>query len=759
MHFLSEGRDRRVQRWIAEQNSSGTSEKARVKGENTTTPRFPDHLESIHRREHDARADMSWEIEELEREMALTAYTFGKQNWRLSLLSVNSSKLDLVSLKRLSQLTAKDLEVQFGHNGGDDSSSDAPSISYDKRRGARIVSQAPVLPKSPTEVDLSSFLHRCVPPPAPITTSTPSPNGPPITFILQESDSPVPSVMHFTPSPYDADAFPSTPRSFTSFGKQLSEDKTMVQELFLSPRLPQSPPMAQAMQTQMHSIPSPETPFSYSSASDISMSLLSAFPPTPTALYSQHEYLFGSSVEDVPPVPELPSEFVSNSSPIHGEQYVANRDKALPPSPHTSFGSHLDNTPFSSFTPVSAPDDDPAISDSASDNSLSDQFSSRFSVYSSRFSISSLDSSRTPGGKWSHFQFGKAKRAASATASTAGLAKGTAGRARSNSNGGVDLGHSKSVTLSRTTSRAESRAGMSSRMDIKAESRTETHSRANSRNQLHRSNSRNGPRSSPLAEPCTSRSGFHLRSQSNPLLGSPDHGVPMAEVASHENTPVEAHDSQESPQKGKRTIMSRLGSGLKRSKSSGTLSRPRPPRTQYPSAAMNVLTKTHKSNPSFTRLPCLPSLADIDEPEQIPSEKSPQEHSPEDLTPPRPETITKPSLTLATSETLSPAKCALSPKSPVSSSSISSFFQFGRSFSKSEEDRLVLRGVRCDGGYEDAVRRWCETLGVVRKIARCPKTKNLIVHLKRNVANKGGASANPREVDIPEVGIVTISWT
>lgn len=124
MHFISTGRNERITRWISEQSVLPKSEE---------DERSQDEEELESRREHDARSDMNWAIEELEREMTFTAFACGKMNWRFSVNSVASSKLDIAPLKRLSQLSLlssiMDQPVQSPNDG---------------RRNGRIVSNVSI---------------------------------------------------------------------------------------------------------------------------------------------------------------------------------------------------------------------------------------------------------------------------------------------------------------------------------------------------------------------------------------------------------------------------------------------------------------------------------------------------------------------------------------------------------------------------------------------------------------------------------------
>jgi len=132
MHFISTGRNERIRRWILEQKPV-----VQDGSESDKTPKTQDEAENELRREHDARSDMSWDIEELEREMALTAYAFGKINWRISVQSVDLTKLDFPTLKRLSQLTVQGGDATL-ELPGSRSSLDKPR---DSRRNGRIVSE------------------------------------------------------------------------------------------------------------------------------------------------------------------------------------------------------------------------------------------------------------------------------------------------------------------------------------------------------------------------------------------------------------------------------------------------------------------------------------------------------------------------------------------------------------------------------------------------------------------------------------------
>ncbi|KAF8530797.1 hypothetical protein JB92DRAFT_415494 [Gautieria morchelliformis] len=331
MHFLSTGRDARVQRWIAGQYP----ERPLAPGE-TDVVQWLDSLESVHRKDHDAIVDMDWELEELERQIALTTFERGREHGPTSMLSVDSMKsgLDVTSTKQAPQLTDESLETQGEVEH--EASSEASPRTFDRRREGRIMSQPFVLPPHPADDPLlpppSLQRSRTIPPP--INTDKLGRGSfltaPPITFILQESASPLPSAMHFTPTPLDLEAFPSTPRSFGSFAPDLRSSEERARpppELFLSPRLPNEHPKS----TPPLSTPSPVTPYSpYSVTSGASSFSLSAFPSTPHSPFPRPSY-FTSSTKGVgengiPPVPALPPPKLASISP----SLSMNRDKPLP---------------------------------------------------------------------------------------------------------------------------------------------------------------------------------------------------------------------------------------------------------------------------------------------------------------------------------------------------------------------------------------------------------------------------------------------
>jgi hypothetical protein len=136
MHFLSTGRDDRVRRWIAGQYP----ERSLAPGE-TGVGRWLDSLESVHRKDHDAIVDMDWELEELERQIALTTFEHGREHGPMSMLSVDSTKggLDVAPTEQASQLTDESLETQVEVEH--DASAEAFPRTFDRRREGRIMSQ------------------------------------------------------------------------------------------------------------------------------------------------------------------------------------------------------------------------------------------------------------------------------------------------------------------------------------------------------------------------------------------------------------------------------------------------------------------------------------------------------------------------------------------------------------------------------------------------------------------------------------------
>lgn len=133
MHFLAEGRNDRIQRWIAEQTQSSKSEESSEVLDTTSS----NVAMTVQKSSTEGKGEdgVYWQMEELEREMALTAYAFGRKNWPVSTGSIDTSILDLADIKRLSQLAIEQDMLEA------DNSSLAPPRLHDKRRDARIVSQ------------------------------------------------------------------------------------------------------------------------------------------------------------------------------------------------------------------------------------------------------------------------------------------------------------------------------------------------------------------------------------------------------------------------------------------------------------------------------------------------------------------------------------------------------------------------------------------------------------------------------------------
>ncbi|KAF8590772.1 hypothetical protein K439DRAFT_1163330 [Ramaria rubella] len=455
MHFLSAGRNDRIQRWIAEQYPH-------LKLENDASV-LQDAVETVTRKMHEAGAEVDWELEELERQMALSAYACGREHWRTSMVSsVDSCKLclDLVSVKRASILSAKVSEATAGESevAREDEARSQPTPSTpNKRREGCAILQPPVLPAdSDSETELpypSQPRSRTVPPP--ITTTRPgrdsnaSLSAPPIAFILQESASPLPSAIHFTQTPLDIDAFPTTPRSYNSFVPELPRSGGSQPDLFLSPRLERND-QAVSFSHQPLTTPSPSTPYSFYSSGGSTPSL-SAFPATPGSLRpSLHRNGFvipqspaaNSSRDPVPPVPPIyPRNRVDASS---GLSLSSLKKKDLP-SPPTPDSLRAPTPPPPTQDILSGPPSPPSspcsvyagIDESAcSESEISVDGGLSGSVFSSRFSVSSGTSTycKPPASRaWGALRARAGSTTRSRAGSTATSHAGTPSHARSES--------------------------------------------------------------------------------------------------------------------------------------------------------------------------------------------------------------------------------------------------------------------------------------------------------------------------------------
>ncbi|KIJ29421.1 hypothetical protein M422DRAFT_48220 [Sphaerobolus stellatus SS14] len=781
MHFISTGRNERIRRWISEQTS-------RLQGDDDSdrTPKNQDEEENSLRREHDARGDMSWDIEELEREMALTAYAFGKDNWRISVDSVDLSKLDLPTLKRLSELTVYSKVGSMIEQEAEELPS-TTSSPRDNRRDARIVSDPPQIPPTPNEFfELPQpQIQRSAPVPPPITINSARSSGvQPITFILQESASPQPDTVHFTPGIPDMEAFPSTPRSFNSYLQRNSQDKSNIQELFFSPRLQQDSKQPSTASSQPEQY-SPGTPYSYSEASDVSTPSLSAFPSTPASSYPSRERIAPwKANESIPPVPDLPPLHLDGSGPLPAQ---ANRDKELPaaPDPESTLpiGNRstellsLQNQPGSGD--ISLPngpeqEQEDSLSDAGTDVSIG-QMSSKYSVFSSRFSLSSLGSNpEERRDKWPQFNLGRSdsrSRAGSIGVSGTNDQKGVRTRMRSNS---AATAVAASASHSRNNSTfgvmANSRIGQNSR----AASSLGMHSRAQSSLGIHsRTGSKTGATSlSRAGTPSLSRSGSLNRKGSAP-------SVPFSPIKESMTTPdgetsfLSMQDEERPQVKNAKTkmrdIMSRMS--LKKSKSAGTLPvRPRPPRPTPPvplSTGGIVKAVSHDYIGSSASTPSLaPSLSSnapsklifpLREPPgrngvargvQLPPLSMPSFPPVSVPLPPTP--LVGPMKNLFASREI------LTPKTPTSGMSSSSFWGGGSHITRENADFLLFKGIDRDRKHEETIRKWCEKWGVVKQVVRLKDSGDIVIQFKNKDVVK---QIYPQEVSIPEIGLVSLCWT
>lgn len=137
MHFLAEGRNDRIQRWIAEQTPK--SEESEENG--TIGPNPTDAAQRSCSRAQKGEDGLYWQMEELEREMALTAYAFGRKNWPISTGSIDTNILDFADIKKLSQLAIEQGNIPQLDVGDHGLVGLVPERQHDKRRDARIVSQ------------------------------------------------------------------------------------------------------------------------------------------------------------------------------------------------------------------------------------------------------------------------------------------------------------------------------------------------------------------------------------------------------------------------------------------------------------------------------------------------------------------------------------------------------------------------------------------------------------------------------------------
>ncbi|GJJ10087.1 hypothetical protein Clacol_004313 [Clathrus columnatus] len=607
MHFLAEGRNDRIQRWIAEQVQSRTSQESDTQGSardsNDSKPSFEGKKED----------GVYWQMEDLEREMALTAYAFGRKNWPISASSIDTSILNLGDLKRLSELIVHEKkeklvvvpDLQQPDIVEEPPSPTTPERVHDKRRDARIVSQPPEIPPTPQIFDLPSpIIHRAAPVPPPIETTPRTSDVPPIAFIFQETSSPVSSSIHFTPALQESlEAFPSTPRSFTSFIRPSIDGHVKFQELFLSPRLitPRTAgvvktPNVVSQEPTVVAVSSPMTPYSMYSDSCLSTPSLSAFPPTPASTFPSKLLKLpfmskrGETETKMPPVPEVPPSVPLDTDPTH-----ANTNKSLPPSPIpsaeivvSSEGSSNDVQTISISTlpavaeyivesPVEhAQDNTEALSDSASDI-LSGRLSSRFSLFSSKFSISSLDDldQNETKGKWSS-TIGKASsrsrsRAASVSTNHTGGSKKNVFKSKSSS---ASL-HSRAGSRNETRSPAHITQGGKTH-SRNTSSRTGSRSGSLAAQDLSSSLSSLGLLSTKNENPMESRMNTHhthTRADSVPTpLPPPSVPVSVGNGFSPSVSESPSHRTTAGNGKGRNTLMSRisLGMGLRRSRSSGS---------------------------------------------------------------------------------------------------------------------------------------------------------------------------------------------
>jgi len=526
--------------------------------------------------------DMDWEFEELERQVALTAVACGREH-SFSVNSITGS-FDVVSLKRASQITVRAQGVKE-----EETSFELPRRALDRRREGRIISQPFALPPDPQD---TSFLpppslqrSHTVPPPINTErlyrTSEESSTAPPIAFILQESQSPLPSTMHFTPSSVDLDAFPTTPRSFVSFApdSRNSEECARPQpDLFLSSRLQNS----YSSQTKMPLTPSPSTPYSlYSVSSQSSTPSLSAFPATPKSPFpslSNHiRHPWGTDDKTIPPVPVLPPHKSACTLPASSEHSL-NLDKPLPPlvTPESTHSytplphKRLHTLPSSlAALPLPYCGDEEL---SESERSVRGHLSSRMSVLSSRFSLSSDDMGETigtTGKRWEHIRSRTYSGGANSRAETHSRAKSHAeihSRTNSHANSRARA-HSRANSRAEIVSRANSRAETLSR----ATSRTETVSRGNCAGTLFRADSRgewDSPTNSQPQMPSLVGSSplFSTRSRT---LQEQEQELPQ----SCSKTQAYSADSA-TPVRTLMKSMSRFSLGIKRTMSQGSQSKP-----------------------------------------------------------------------------------------------------------------------------------------------------------------------------------------
>ena len=558
--------------------------------------------------------------------------------------------------------------------------------------------------------------------------------------------------MHFTPTSLDMDAFPSTPRSFNSFFQRNSRDRPNIQELFFSPRLQHDPtntnPNVQAL--------SPDTPYSCGSCSELSTPSLSAFPATPASSFPN---LSGTvpwkSDEAIPPVPDLPPLLING---VDSSAIDLNRDKDLPPAPKVeetreigrvrsdNDGSmkHIPQTQLTENLDMSHPElADDNSSEVGTDVSVG-EMSSRYSVFSSHWSLSSLGSEREPRGKWSQFQFGKgsSKSRADSTRTTTTVTssgKRNHGRSRSNSSAAFMGSHSRNASALGMHSRTESRTGAHSRSG----SRIGVHARTDSSLGMHSSGASRTGTTPPLSRsnsasrirnltPTISRNTSLTRNTSLSRKGSLSAACPPIQeqpglTPNPEERSFLSMQDDEVPEKTKkkkmRDIMSRLS--LKKSKSAGVIPsiRPRPPRstpplplasgnlskaqTCYPSLSSSaastwsqhsppIPTRTLDENKGLTRgMPLAPLIMHSVSPASIPLPPTPA------VGPSR--------IFFSSSFTASTIpKESTMPKTPNSGASVTSFFGVGGSASKDNAEFLVIKGVERERSREEMVRKWCE---------------------------------------------------
>lgn len=548
MHFLSSGRDDRVHRWIADQDPHLQLSP----GESSAT-QLQDPLENVHRKEHDALVDMDWEFEELERQVALT-------------VAVNSIEggFDMESVERVSQLTTRSRETQVEVDETE-MNFELPRRTLDRRRDGCFISQVrPSSQIATTQLSYNLFkpfvlpsfesggatllpppsLQRSRTAPPPIKTdcsyrgSTAPSSPPPMAFILQDSGSPLPSAIHFSPTPLDLDAFPTTPCSFGSFAldfrNSVEHDKPLSEQP-VPPKLQNVYPTP----TQTLLTPSPLTPYSphsVTSHSSISTPSLSAFPATPSPSPPYHRRRAPKDMygDDIPPVPALPPSHFARAYPGSFSRSLA-IDQAHP----TLVTSEPPYTPQLRKRSSTLPSSVPLPGASKRGNELAldtgEQVSSLMDTSSSRFSLSSDGL----GDGVVHNHRPRTLLRARAYPS-AGIQFATPPRANSRLDSlppsmsrteTAPHANTRSETLSRANSRSDNlaRANSCKKPLSRANSRGETLSRANSGGE-HRSPSNTGPKALSRAN-----SRPETRSPANPCVETRHRARSRSETLSRVN--------------------------------------------------------------------------------------------------------------------------------------------------------------------------------------------------------------------------------